>query len=276
MSLTFNRGTNSTLNNTPITSNMLFFTTDDNSIYMDTKDERYKIFGLNDNDIISSFNNVSINKYCSNTQVNNLLLKTSDVATNGNTFNKSAVGVGYYNDVIGNDIEQILYRNYPTITASITYLQGMARSALIPLWINSSPSTTWQQDHDGTTQTKYITEQLNINLSQSFLGYVIFVQAYLDDNNAIYPIITFELPNSITDEVSSPYQRKITTDSQKFALSYEDYQNNAYVEFNTQLTMILTNNQLQFKKYGEFWGAHLQPCPYHKYYIPISIYGWRL
>ena len=61
MNLTFKRGTHANLNNTEITQDMLYFTTDDNCIYMDNNGKRYKIFGLNNSDIVSTKEAASIN-----------------------------------------------------------------------------------------------------------------------------------------------------------------------------------------------------------------------
>ena len=128
MNLTFKRGSKADLDNIEITPNMIYFTTDLNShnIYMDSDGQRNKIFGFNNNDITTSTTNVSYNTFF-NTNFSGILSK-SQVAIDGNTTNKQAIGVGYYNNVIGENIRQVLYNQSPTITSSITYLQNNARS----------------------------------------------------------------------------------------------------------------------------------------------------
>lgn len=258
--LLFKRGNTSMLNNIDLTENMMFFTTDTNCIYLDAKNQnnqltRYKMFGITDDDIVNNLNDASENSFLSDD--NTLLLQNSQIATNGNTTNKFAVGNGYYNNVIGNNIQNVLYLNKPTITSTIQYLQQNARSRLTELWSNSNPSGTWS-DLDGT-------ESFNITLSQTYLGYVMLVRAFVDNNSVVYPIIFFNLPTSITNNFNNSYGRDLTLNE-----TYDTDSINMKLSCN-----IMVNNPKQIQVVKE---QHSQEgmMALGKFLVPIKLYGWSL
>lgn len=264
MNLTFKRGTKSVLDNTNITPNMVYFTTDLNAhaIYMDDENgNRHKIFGFNDNDIITSVSDISENTFFDNTQ-NNDILRENQIATNGDVTNKYAIGMGYYNNVIGEDINNILYNNAPTIKSSISYLQNNARSKLSLIWTNSSPSTTWTEDLSGYQDTS--SENFDINLSSSYLGYIILIQSHLDDTNTIYPITLFGLPSSIVNGHGAYREKTVDLD--------EETENDSS-HVNATLTFTLNNMVLNIKKDGTINSGSFA---FHNFLIPIAVYGWRL
>lgn len=270
MNLTFKRGNKLELDNIEITPNMLFFTTDDNGIYMDDKDSRYKIFGLNDSDTINTLDNTSINTYLNKNNSYNLLTQNL-VATNGNVTNKEAIGVGYYNNVIGENIEDVLYDAYPSITSSITYLQTAARSILYPIWINEDKQNTWTLDFP-TVRPYTVSEDIDISIDETYLGYVLLMQSVLSQDNSVFPIVLFSLPSSISDEY---YRRKISVTNNFSPLdsSYQDM-------IETELTFTFNNaNNLNIHKYGRYiysGGQTFLGAPYHDKFVPISLYGWRI
>lgn len=273
MNLTFKRGSKSDLDNIDITPNMIYFTTDLNShnIYMDSNDgKRNKIFGFNDDDIITSTDDISYNTFFGS-NFNGILLN-NQVAIDGNTTNKQAIGVGYYNNVIGEDIQNILYKQSPTITSSITYLQNNARSKLTPLWLNESPDTTWSEDWSNEWSEGIgvdTDENFDINLSEVYLGYVILVQSCLSDTQTIYPASVFGLPQSIIGDNKCYRSYSITME------------NSSHYVATAKLTFTLddTNNILNIRK--ESWGNYSgdsgeSSFPFHEFLIPIAVYGWRL
>ena len=259
--LTFKRGTHNDLNNIDITQDMLYFTTDDNSIYYDTADNRYKIFGLSNNDITTSLDNTSINQYFNNTA--DFFLSINDIATNGNTSNKKAIGRGYYNDIIGNNY----YNNFTnSITQNINFIQNEGRSTLHLLWNNQNPSSTWSEDI--STSHTSVDESITINLTTAYLGYILLFKSYLSDN-CIYPITTFALPSSIYDGElfrSLDNEYKIGSSSSNVT------------KIKTTFTLSLSGNNYKtctINKKGNLVSGN-SGVDFHNYLVPIALYGWEL
>jgi hypothetical protein len=276
MNLTFKRGTHDNLNNTEITQDMLYFTTDDNCIYMDNNGQRYKIFGLNNSDIVSTKEAASINTYYNNSS--HLFLKTTDVAQSGNTSSKIAIGSGYYNNVIGQGIEDILYTDYPSLTSSISYLNNNARGNLDTLWTNNTPSSTWSVDLDGNTTTS--NESKVVAVSSSYLGYIVFVQACLSDQSIkTYPITLFNLPSSVlADHGTNACTREFNT---TFNLA-DGYSQGAAVntcDISANLTFSLnpaTGRLTITKKGSASWGFDPYQVLFHNYLVPVKVFGWKV
>lgn len=261
--LTFKRGTHSDLDNTNITNDMLYFTTDDNSIYFDSEGERYKIFGFNNSDIITSLSDASINKYFNKSS--DIFLSNSKIAMSGDTTNQLAIGTGYYNDVIG-DTYRLFFNK--SITDIIYNLQTEGRSNLSELWVNDSPSNYWTQDL--TTSQTSTSESKNFNISTAYLGYILLFQPYLD-NNTMYTMITYALPSSITD--NQPI------------IKYEDWDYKIGDTTSTNIRNISAGLQLQLSgdnyktvtitKTGRLLSG-TSSVDFHKYLIPIKLYGWSV
>ena len=277
MNLTFKRGTHANLNNTEITQDMLYFTTDDNCIYMDNDGKRYKIFGLNNSDIVSTKEAASINTYYNNSS--HLFLKTTDVAQSGDTTSKIAIGSGYYNDVIGQGIEDILYTDYPSLTSSISYLNNNARGNLDTLWTNNTPSSTWSVDLDGNTTTS--NESKTISISSSYLGYIVFVQACLSDQSIkTYPITLFNVPSSVlADHGTNNCTREFNI---KFNLADGYYNqgiiaNSCDISANLIFSLNPSTGRLTITKKGSAtWGFDPYQVSYHNYLVPVKIFGWKV
>lgn len=276
MNLTFKRGTHANLNNTEITQDMLYFTTDDNCIYMDNDGKRYKIFGLNNSDIVSTKEAASINTYYNNSS--HLFLKTTDVAQSGDTTSKIAIGSGYYNDVIGQGIEDILYTDYPSLTSSISYLNNNARGNLDTLWTNSTPSSTWSVDLDGNTTTS--NESKTITISSSYLGYIVFVQACLSDRSVkTYPITLFNLPSSIlADHGANACAREFDiTLNLADGYSQGATVNPCNISANLAFSLNPSTGRLTITKKGSAtWGFDPYQVSYHNYLVPVKIFGWKV
>ena len=276
MNLTFKRGTHANLNNTEITQDMLYFTTDDNCIYMDNDGNRYKIFGLNNSDIVSTKEAASINTYYNNSS--HLFLKTTDVAQSGDTTGKIAIGSGYYNDVIGQGIEDILYTDYPSLTSSISYLKNNARGNLDTLWTNNTPSSTWSVDLDGSTTTS--NESKTIIISPSYLGYIVFVQAYLSDQSVkTYPITLFNLPSSVLAD------HGVNACTREFDITFnlaDDYSQGVIsspcqISANLIFSLNPITGRLTITKKGSAtWSFNPYQVPYHNYLVPVKVFGWKV
>lgn len=276
MNLTFKRGTHANLNNTEITQDMLYFTTDDNCIYMDNNGKRYKIFGLNNSDIVSTKEAASINTYYNNSS--HLFLKTTDVAQSGDTSSKIAIGSGYYNNVIGQGIEDILYTDYPSLTSSISYLNNNARGNLDTLWTNNAPSSTWSVDLDGNTTTS--NESKTIAISSSYLGYIVFVQACLSDQSVkTYPITLFNLPSSVlADHGTNACTREFNiTFNLADGYSQGTIVNSCDISANLIFSLNPITGRLTITKKGSAtWGFDPYQVLYHNYLVPIKIFGWKV
>lgn len=259
--LTFRRGTHENLNNIDITQDMLYFTTDDNSIYFDSNNERYKIFGINNNDIISSTNNASINKYFN--QSFDGFLTNDDFAMDGDTTHSKAIGRGYYNDIIGNNY----YNRFKTnIINAINFIQSQGRSELSLLWSNNSPSSTWHNDLS-TSQITSI-ENTSFNITTSYLGYIFLVQSYLDNNSTVYPVIMFVVPNSISN--NEAICKTITQ-------NYNIGQNPSTI---IQASLKFQFSGTNYKTITITKEGHLRSgsstIDFHKYLVPIELYGWSV
>ena len=271
MNLTFKRGTIDELNDIDITQNMIYFTTDDNGIYMDDNDTRYKIFGLNDNDIAHSTApwDTGVNKYFGMSMYNEFLNET-EIANDGETFGKEAIGTGYYHDIIGENIEDSLYSQYPTITSSIAHLQSIARSSLHTIWVNDDPEHTWS--NDGYS----FSESININLNEKYLGYIVLMQPYIGDSSNIYPMLIFDLPSTLVDNYNDDWY----TRHQKCVYTihkngtYATITNNIYVSFyRTNPNQMVIEKNVQVVNQSAFGRINV---PQHKYFVPIIVYGWRI
>ena len=270
MELTFKRGTSTELENLDITQNMVYFTTDNNSIYMDDNDNRYKIFGLNDDDVSATLSDIGINKYYNKTLSYDLLHK-NEVAYSYDTDNKIAIGEGYYSDVIGNDIQDVLYNQYPSITSSISYLQTIARSSLHTIWTNSDPDHTWASSHDGVYFINF-SDTISIPMSEKYLGYIVLIQSCLQDNNSIYPMLIFDLP-------SSPYyyrKQVCECDYVEDGIFFkETIKNTIKIYFDTS-----TPNQMLIEK--SVYAPDVEDVSirrdimHHENFVPIAVYGWRI
>ena len=283
MNLTFKRGTHANLNDTDITQDMLYFTTDDNCIYMDNDGKRYKIFGLNNSDIISTKDAASPNTYYNNSS--HLFLKSTDVAQDGNTTSKIAIGSGYYDNVIGEDIQDILYTTDPTLTSSILYLKNNARGNLDLLWTNTNPSSTWSTDFDGNTLTSNETKIIPVS---PYLGYIVFIQACLSDQSVkTYPVTLFNLPSSVLSTYGvNGYSREFDW-QMSMATMYEREESSIVLtqpaNINVSLSLSLNANSSNFSnltitKKGTADYSYTTPyqIPFHNYIVPVAIYGWKV
>lgn len=281
MGTLFKRGNHSTLNNTELTQGLIFFTTDDNAIYMDDLDsnkklQRYKIFGLNDNDIVETKQDASLNTYFDDAST--YFLKQASVATDGNTTNKIAIGSGYYSNVIGDNIEDILYKAHPTITSSISYLQNNARARLTEIWTNENPSNTWQADLSSSNPSS--NESLTIPLSTQYLGYIILVKASIDED-AVYPMTIYSLPTSIVANSGATAYGDSKNVTYLICNDYEYDEDsrtdtyttifNGYASIDCQINT--TNNSIIITKKGDRYDGTFD---FHNYLIPIKVYGWGL
>ena len=275
----FKRGTLSTLNDTPLSNGMLYFTTDnDNSIYLDAPNEynnlvRYKIFGLNASDIVNSENDASINTYLNNN--NDTFIKLEDVATTSDTTNKLVVGNGYYTNVIGDNIKDALYLNKQTIKSTIQFIQNNARSKLTLLWNNDNPSDTWDEMNGGGSiedPSENVRDHLSITLTDTYLGYIMLVKSYLGDNT-LHPIVFYNLPITITNNMTvispsypSVYGKKITMQTNP---------NDGFFTVSLYIGIDVSNpnNVLVYRNVQDYGGEVFNN---KNYMIPMQLYGWRI
>lgn len=276
----FKRGTLSTLNNTPLNDGMLYFTTDnDNSIYLDAHNEynnlvRYKIFGFNANDIVNSEHDASINTYLNNN--NDTFIKLEDVATTSDTTNKLVVGNGYYTNVIGDNIQDALYLNKPTIKSTIQFIQNNARSKLTLLWTNDDPSDTWDEwngnSGDVLDPSENVRDHLSITLTDTYLGYIMLVKSYLGDNT-LHPIVFYNLPVTITNNMTaspnfpSMYGKKIKMSTNPDGGFFD-------VTLYIGIDISNPNNILVYRNIESY--ASSSVFNNKNYMIPMQLYGWRI
>lgn len=275
--LTFKRGNIETLNNTEITKDMLYFTTDNNGIYMDSEDKRYKIFGININDSVV-IDNTSINTYY---RTDAKFYTKNQIATDGDTSNKLIIGKGYYDNVIG-DYQS--YYNQP-ITATLAQLERAVSNHLNLLWTNSNPASTWSQSLLNNNSAS--NEDMSISISQSYFAYILLVQSFVngttDDSKIIYPLVLFDLPKSIVNNESTISSIKSygTVFHIYDALSEQaQKRRKVYAELWTNITNNNNNKTLIITKKGKMIydtaSSQSYPVNYYNYLVPIALYGWSL
>ena len=268
--LTFKRGNNDTLNNTPITKDMLYFTTDDNSIYMDTSDMRYKIFGINGtNDTASSVHNTSKNTYFDKNS--HLFLTKNDVAINGNTTDKIAIGQGYYNNIIGNNYED--YYDQP-ITSVINRWQNY-NPAMTQIWTNEDVTNTWSSS---LSLNQSSNEYIDINIPQSYALYIVVVQQYVTttvSEDGIYLIMINELPKSLATITRKTYGAEYHLRNGEGSNLKKSI---VYGELWCEIMSSSNSKKLRITKLGhlvEDEGSMVTPndVDYQNYLVPIALYG---
>lgn len=275
--LTFKRGNIETLNNTEITKDMLYFTTDNNGIYMDSEDKRYKIFGININDSVV-IDNTSINTYY---RTDAKFYTKNQIATDGDTSNKLIIGKGYYDNVIG-DYQS--YYNQP-ITSTLAQLERAVSNHLNLLWTNSNPASTWSQSLLNNNSAS--NEDMSISISQSYFAYILLVQSFVggatDDSKIIYPLVLFDLPKSIVNNESTISSIKSygTVFHIYDALSEQaQKRRKVYAELWTNITNNNNNKTLIITKKGKMIydtaSSQSYPVNYYNYLVPIALYGWSL
>ena len=274
--LTFKRGNIETLNNTEITKDMLYFTTDNNGIYMDSEDKRYKIFGININDSVVT-DNTSINTYY---RTDAKFYTKNQIATDGNTSNKLIIGKGYYDNVIG-DYQS--YYNQP-ITATLAQLERAVSNHLNLLWTNSNPASTWSQSLLNNNSAS--NEDMSISISQSYFAYILLVQSCVggatDNSKIIYPLVLFDLPKSIVNNESTISSIKSygTIFHIYDSLSDQTKRRKVYAELWTNITNNNNNKTLIITKKGKMIydtaSSQSYPVNYYNYLVPIALYGWSL
>lgn len=275
--LTFKRGNIETLNNTEITKDMLYFTTDNNGIYMDSEDKRYKIFGININDSVIT-DNTSINTYY---RTDAKFYTKNQIATDGNTSNKLIIGKGYYDNVIG-DYQS--YYNQP-ITATLAQLERAVSNHLNLLWTNSNPASTWSQSLLNNNSAS--NEDMSISISQSYFAYILLVQSFVggatDDSKIIYPLVLFDLPKSIVNNESTISSIK-SYGTVFYVYNHRSEQaekrRKVYAELWTNITNNNNNKTLIITKKGKMIydtaSSQSYPVNYYNYLVPIALYGWSL
>lgn len=274
--LTFKRGNIETLNNTEITKDMLYFTTDNNGIYMDSEDKRYKIFGININDSVVT-DNTSINTYY---RTDAKFYTKNQIATDGNTSNKLIIGKGYYDNVIG-DYQS--YYNQP-ITSTLAQLERAISNHLNLLWTNANPESTWSQSLLNNNSAS--NEDMSISISQSYFAYILLVQSYVsgatDNSKIIYPLVLFDLPKSIVNNESTISSIKSygTIFHIYDSLSDQTKRRKVYAELWTNITNNNNNKTLIITKKGKMIydtaSSQSYPVNYYNYLVPIALYGWSL
>lgn len=275
--LTFKRGNIETLNNTEITKDMLYFTTDNNGIYMDSEDKRYKIFGININDSVV-IDNTSINTYY---RTDAKFYTKNQIATDGDISNKLIIGKGYYDNVIG-DYQS--YYNQP-ITSTLAQLERAVSNHLNLLWTNSNPASTWSQSLLNNNSAS--NEDMSVNISQSYFAYILLVQSYVGGDTynpkIIYPLVLFDLPKSIVNDESTISSIK------SYGTVFHIYNNRSeqaekrrkvYAELWTNITNNNNNKTLIITKKGKLIydtaSSQSYPVNYYNYLVPIALYGWSL
>lgn len=275
--LTFKRGNIETLNNTEITKDMLYFTTDNNGIYMDSEDKRYKIFGININDSVV-IDNTSINTYY---RTDAKFYTKNQIATDGDTSNKLIIGKGYYDNVIG-DYQS--YYNQP-ITATLAQLERAVSNHLNLLWTNSNPASTWSQSLLNNNSAS--NEDMSISISQSYFAYILLVQSFVggatDDSKIIYPLVLFDLPKSIVNNESTISSIK-SYGTVFYVYNHRSEQaekrRKVYAELWTNITNNNNNKTLIITKKGKMIydtaSSQSYPVNYYNYLVPIALYGWSL
>lgn len=135
--LTFKRGTYADLENTNLTSNMLYVATDEDNkgIYFDYVD-------TDDNDIIKRAKFTSQTVYDNQYITNNLCAINKIVDGNISFQNKTNIGCGYVQQAIG-DVSSLsnIIEDSNTLSSAIRYVNDSPVS-IKPLWVNTDPITT--------------------------------------------------------------------------------------------------------------------------------------
>lgn len=143
----FQRGNNALMNNTPITSGLVFFNTDQHKIYLDDANTRTMYGGYTD--VINNLSSATAqNTFSANFVTNNFLQKTSVVNTKANamnvTQNNIPLGCLAFKEAVGTSDISNLGSN---LTEAISVLGSRS---LVKLWDNANVQTPTGGDWDGT------------------------------------------------------------------------------------------------------------------------------
>jgi hypothetical protein len=225
---------------------------------------------------IAGENDASINTYLNNN--NDTFVKLEDIATTSDTTNKLVIGNGYYTNVIGDNIQDALYLNKPTIKSTIQFIQNNARSKLTLLWTNDDPSNTWDEwnenSGDLSDPSENVRDHLSITLTDTYLGYIMLVKSYLGDNT-LHPIVFYNLPVTITNNMTAVSSNYPSVYGKKIKM-YTHPDDSGFFDVTLYIGIDISNpnNILVYRNIEEY--ASSSVFNNKNYMIPMQLYGWRI